>query len=43
MLLNEMFKTVTKLNAGVENLGKSSEIYKLKLLNAELREKVTRL
>lgn len=37
-LLNYLFKLVVKLNNGVEQLQKKDELYRLKLLNQDLKE-----
>ena len=38
-----MFRSITKLNNGVEAMGKQSEVYRLKLLNAEMKTQLTKL
>mgnify|MGYP006952840426 CR=1 FL=1 len=37
-LLNYLFKLIVKLNNGAEQLEKQNEVYRLKLLNQDLRE-----
>jgi hypothetical protein len=39
-LLNYFFKLFVKLNNGADQLSKQNELYRLKLLNQELREEV---
>lgn len=42
-LLNDLFRLISKMNNGVELLTKQSEVYKLKLLNTELRDKLLKI
>eukprot|EP00347_Sterkiella_histriomuscorum_P011245 403373188 len=42
VLLNNLFKLIAKMNQGVDIMNKQSEVYKLKLLNTELKEKIAK-
>ena len=39
-LLNYLFKLIVKLNNGAEQLSRQNELYRLKLLNQDLREQL---
>lgn len=42
-LLNLFFKVIVKLNAATEDLTQNNEVYKLKLLNLDLKQQVAGL
>lgn len=42
-LLNHFFKVIVKLNAAIDDLTQNNEIYKLKLLNLDLKQQVADL
>jgi len=40
-LLNDFFKLIVKLNNSTEQLTQHSEIYKLRLLNVDLKQQIS--
>lgn len=42
-LLNHFFKVIVKLNSATDNLTQNNEVYKLKLLNLDLKQQITDL
>jgi len=42
-LLNHFFKVIVKLNTATDELTQNNEIYKLKLLNIDLKQQITDL
>jgi hypothetical protein len=42
-LLNHFFKVIVKLNSSIEELTQNNELYKLKLLNLDLKQQLTDL
>jgi hypothetical protein len=42
-LLNHFFKVIVKLNAATDDLSQNNEVYKLKLLNLDLKQQINDL